>query len=278
MSSIERRKYLHLENPWPRFLYKFRDTRQEDRLRSLIVRSQVFLSSPRDFNDPFDTRGKLVIRGGIDALIRKFKSFPMDKKTLRTASRDARNGVEVEGLEGYVSRMFRPSENFDELMGEQGVHCFASRTRGERRSGPRSNLMWSHYGDSHKGLCLQYAVHEDPVLVQALKVNYASEYPLVNWLSDSFRNDIVNCIWQKDECWKYEGEWRYVQPQSARKLISLRKRALKSVILGAESTRSSIDLIRQLAQERESVSGVKTDLYKAERSTDRYQLTFRRLR
>ena len=68
MSPLERRKFLHIHNSWPRFFYKFRAFSSEDRLRSQIVRNEIFLSSPRDFNDPFDMRGMLVIKGGIDAL------------------------------------------------------------------------------------------------------------------------------------------------------------------------------------------------------------------
>ena len=274
---MERRKYLHVLNSWPRFFYKFRAFPSEDRLRSLIVKGEIYLSSPRDFNDPFDMRGKIVIKGGFKALRRKLSTLPIGEKMRRTALRDARVGVSVEGLEGYVTRMFMPIERFDELIGRQGVHCFASRTQGDRLSGPRSNLMWSHYGDSHKGFCLQYAVHEDPILVQAARVKYASQYPIINWLSDHFADDVLKCVTQKDECWKYESEWRYVKGDSARQLISLNRRALKSVILGAEAQRSDIDSVVRLVEERLSLSGVSTDVYIASRSPDKYRVCISRL-
>jgi len=134
MSPLERRKFLHIHNSRPHFLYKFKAFSSEDRLRSQIVRNEIFLSSPRDFNDPFDMRGMLVIKGGIDALIRKYKALPMNNDARRRAIKDARNGVKAEGLAGYVSRMFRPLNQFDEMIGEQGVHCFASRDKGVRLS------------------------------------------------------------------------------------------------------------------------------------------------
>jgi len=122
MSPLERRKFLHIHNSWPRFFYKFRAFSSEDRLRSQIVRNEIFLSSPRAFNDPFDMRGMLVVKGGIDALIGKYKALPMNNDVRRKAIKDARNGVKAESLAGYVSRMLRPLNQFDEMIGEQGVH------------------------------------------------------------------------------------------------------------------------------------------------------------
>lgn len=277
MSPLERRKYLHIQNSWPRFFYKFRAFSGENRLRSQIVRNEIFLSSPRDFNDPFDMRGMLVIKGGINALIRKYKALPMNNDVRSKAIKDARNGVKAEGLAGYVSRMFRPLNQFEEMIGEQGVHCFASRDKGTRLSGPRSNLMWSHYADSHQGYCLQYSVHTDPVFVRSVRVCYASEYPVINWLSDSFPNDVLKCVTQKDRCWEYESEWRYIRPSSARQEQSVNSSGIKSVIIGAEATPASIELVMQIVQERDYEFGVKTNVFLAKRSTAKYRLSFSKL-
>ena len=278
MSPLERRKFLHICNSWPRFFYKFRPFSGEDKLRSQIVKSEIFLSSPRDFNDPFDMRGMLIVKGGIDALIRKYKAFPMSKEARNKAIKDARNGVRAEGLEGYVSRIFRPVNQFDQMIGEQGVHCFATRDKGLRLSGPRNNLMWSHYGDSHKGYCLQYSVHTDPIFVSSVRVGYASEYPAINWLSDTFGNDVLKCITQKDKCWEYESEWRYIRQNSAKQLLVTNSCGVKSVIIGAEATHESIKLVMQMVQEKESATGVKTNVFLGKRSTTQYCLSFTKLR
>jgi hypothetical protein len=278
MSPLERRKFLHIHNSWPRFFYKFRAFSGEDRLRSQMVRNEIFLSSPRDFNDPFDMRGMLAFKGGINALIRKYNALPISKDARRKAIKDARNGIKAEGLERYVSRIFRPLNQFDEMIGEQGVHCFASREKGVKLSGPRNNLMWSHYGDSHKGYCLQYSVHTDPVFVRSVRVRYASEYPVINWLSDSFPDDVLKCVTQKDKCWEHECEWRYIRPDTAKQLFSINGSGIKSVIIGSEATPASIELVMQMAQERDSVLGVKTHVFLAERSRTQYRLSFSRIR
>src|SRR4051812_16457938 len=66
----KRRLFLwhRIEPREPRFLYKYRllDVKQPDTLvftRDIIVGSRLWLSSPRDFNDPFDMTADVVYEG-----------------------------------------------------------------------------------------------------------------------------------------------------------------------------------------------------------------------
>lgn len=44
-----------------------------------------------------------------------------------------------------------------------------------------SNLMWSHYGNSHKGVCIEYTYDEEAILKKHknnwFKINYVNEFP-----------------------------------------------------------------------------------------------------
>ena len=284
MSPLERRRYLSEHSSKPRFFYKFRAFSSEERLRSQLVRNEIFLSSPRDFNDPFDMRGKVVIKGGIKAFERKLQATPMNSDERREKIKDARDGVKSEGgLQAYVTRKYGPiDQSFEKTIEQCGVYCFAShfasQGKRERLSGPRSNLMWSHYGDSHKGYCLQYSVHTDPVFVKSLEVVYGSEYPVINWLSDRYNDDMHKCLRQKDRCWAYESEWRFIQPGSAKKLLPINPTGIKSILIGAEATPQSIQLVMQMAHERDSLLGVKTNVFQAKRSETQYCLSFTKLK
>ena len=66
----QRREFLwHRVKPrMPRFLYKFRsldpsNTTSVEHMRDIIVRSRFWLSSPVDFNDPFDMSAQIVVDG-----------------------------------------------------------------------------------------------------------------------------------------------------------------------------------------------------------------------
>ena len=53
--------------------------------------------------------------------------------------------------------------------------------------------MWSHYADSHKGICIEYEQH----LISALRDGHKIRYPR--------QKEGLYC---KNRCWEYENEYR----------------------------------------------------------------------
>jgi hypothetical protein len=65
-----------------------------------------------------------------------------------------------------------------------------------------SPLMWSHYGDRHKGLCLGFAVPDNLIK----RVKYVTARPkLSKAVSDG---EIAELLFMKYDGWSYEREWR----------------------------------------------------------------------
>src|SRR5882762_9791202 len=67
LSYRHRRLYLTKHQPsYPRFIYKYKaqpkgDTPSVQHLRDLLLDGRFWLSSPRDFNDPFDMTGRVIL-------------------------------------------------------------------------------------------------------------------------------------------------------------------------------------------------------------------------
>lgn len=68
-------------------------------------------------------------------------------------------------------------------------------------------LLWSHYADMHKGLCIQFD-HTKVPFAGASKVEYSAQYPIVLYpfidISDLTQKGILT----KAEYWSYEQEYR----------------------------------------------------------------------
>lgn len=83
-----------------------------------------------------------------------------------------------------------------------------------------NKLMWSHYADSHKGICVEYDFSDSAVnKSQPLPVYYSHERPQFDWklageLTQEAKSKGTACLMQalltKDEDWSYEKEWRMV--------------------------------------------------------------------
>lgn len=82
----------------------------------------------------------------------------------------------------------------------------------------KNRLMWSHYGDSHKGFCIEYDYNGfDRMDIVPFPVAYARERIKMPWKAAITKDpeDIANAtkvfmqaLLTKDEAWSYEREWR----------------------------------------------------------------------
>lgn len=73
-----------------------------------------------------------------------------------------------------------------------------------------NTLMWAHYADSHRGICIQYRVKpanlidEESKVVKLLDVNYDKPFPLNGNIP------FVDSLCVKGDYWRYEKETRLI--------------------------------------------------------------------
>lgn len=122
----------------------------------------------------------------------------------------------------------------------------------------KSPLMWGHYADKHRGICLGFDVDDgDTVEVNySLKLEKSDIYSPDGQPSEKFQRELMRT---KFHDWKYENEVRVFLPlaemESEGGLYFQKfsnRLALKEVILGSECP-MSVELVRSLV----------TDLYAA---------------
>jgi hypothetical protein len=246
----------------PRFLYKFRaapDT--SDSLHSItdiILNSKLWLSSPADFNDPFDMARKMVLqstgvqrRRRINELLKGRLNF--EERGKRTAEWMKKPIAELEKMIQSISQ---------KQTSRTGICSFAD--------DPLNILMWSHDASKHRGICCQFDVALDPSLF-ALPIEYSEEYPVVNWIIN-FNKDNLKAMLRKHSGWSYERESRIILLDHARRPYHFRPEALSALILGCRADEESI---LKLVSDRRSNGLPKPKLYRAIRHDRKYKITLR---
>jgi len=136
------------------------------------------------------------------------------------------------------------SKSIQRMVSERRIYCLTPHAD--------STLMWSHYADKHRGVCLEFCV-DKPLFSQALQVIYASEYPL--WLPHEFETQqerTAEMILTKAGEWRYENEFRLISIPSGPETNWLRTHddffflppgALKSVIAGCQADYNAVRAI-----------------------------------
>lgn len=111
-------------------------------------------------------------------------------------------------------------------------------------------LMWAHYADKHKGICLQFDITEDNsnALDSLMHVQYTNVNYSFNYIHDS-DGYIRKLVCTKALDWAYEKEIRVSKPVMEGNICYYNPRMLKSVILGCKSEAEDIEKIKQILPE-----------------------------
>ena len=257
---------------YPRFLYRLQrfapgEPEMVERLREIVVYSELWLSSPADFNDPFDMTAAVVFEGS-DEERRAFIGSKIDnlQPTLPKGARRRRIEALMRDRVGLESML---RESFRRNMAQVGVSCFTSEAR--------DIVMWSHYAENHAGIALQFEPSRDILnLASAVRVLYAKQYPVLNWFTE-FKEGISQALRQKHEAWAYEHEFRCIRIRDAHTRSLLADGGLTGIILGCRSPSAAEDAVRALLAERARYGKPPVSLYRAEQHPRDYRLILRRL-
>ena len=94
-------------------------------------------------------------------------------------------------------------------------------------------LMWSHYADAHRGICLEFDGHFE-FFASTQEVKYSRVRPRINPFRQNHEEMMEAALLTKAEHWKYEQEWRQVHYQKGPGVYQYPPEALTGVILGAQ--------------------------------------------
>lgn len=217
----------------PQYFFKYRTL---EAFEKILENNSLWFSNPEDFNDPFDCQ--IVADGNntqeeLEVLIRKTVPTPISEAQITLLAKDAAN------TPGKWQNILNNS--IKNIMARNGVCCFA---------GNESNLlMWSHYSNSHKGVCLKFDALKDPdFFVFPLPVNYQSDYPHYNHLQNN-QDIIKSLVLTKSNHWKYEEEQRVLKTNQVG-LHQFKKQALIEIIFGCRCTEEEIQKYIELCKSK----------------------------
>ncbi len=252
------------QNP-PSRLYKYRSLAGTagDFTKAIILRSEVYFAKPDELNDPYDCRPHSTIESSA-AERRAFWTWvtkgrePNLSRAARRArvaeiSTEMRKRIQREGFDGVAQAAY------DHNLRDTGVLSLSAE--------PGSNLMWSHYGDAHRGVCIEFDFEALRPLCP-LPVTYSTDRPSYNMVRDVTALGELAFLRKSSE-WDYEQEWRAVGLWWSG-LFRLPAKAVRGVILGARVSADD----RQRVEEWVAASGRPLEVRLARFQPRSYALTF----
>lgn len=228
-------------------------------LYDLLINNEIWFSNPYSFNDPFDCN--LTIDGN---------NTPKQIKSYFKIANWNKSKDSDETIQQLIDTNFQDKEAFQkkinliskQVIGRLGLACF---------TGTKDNLlMWSHYTDEHKGVCLEFDYTKDTKFFKPFKkVTYDKIYPTYNYYNN--KNNVVGqLLLHKSKHWKYEKETRIFKKKNG--LYKFNPECLTGIYFGVRTPVDQIRTIKNLLMENKKYN--QTQVYKGRLDTKDYKIIF----
>ena len=232
-------------------------------LYDLLINSEIWCADPYTFNDPFDCN--LTIDGNnTSEQIRNYFRVANWNNSKET-DEDIRRLVETnfEDKKAFQKKINSISKKIIQTM---GLACFAQ---------TKDNLlMWAHYTEEHKGICLEFDYTKDLNFFRPLKrVIYDEKYPVYNYYEDK-KNVVGQLMLHKSRHWEYEEQLRLIKKKKG--LYPFAPESLKTIYFGARTSEEQIKTIKNLIQGQSKYSNVK--LFRGIIDSKDYKLNFEEIK
>lgn len=250
----------------PSKLFKYRSLATEqdrDRLRQIVVESKIYFPPAKFFNDPFDlhpvfdlTAPRDVQRKDYERLSKKYENLGRAerrkeaRRVMKTSMSPRNIAATTRGIQDQHARVITESV---------GVLCVC-RKRDDI-------LMWSHYADSHKGVCLEFD-GLSKFMAHVQEVKYRKMREPIRVYQEAHEQMMEKALLTKSDHWIYEEEYRLLRYKDGPGLVEFRPRNLTGIVIGANADRATLDLVKGWISER--VEPLK--LYRASVSSTSFEI------
>jgi len=264
--------------------YKYRSA--NDYTIALLEKQEIKFSNAEEYNDPFDSKLTLNMDSydDVDSILQQLEETPIDESKKLVLRERIRSGEFSKNQ----------SEKVTSIAAERTImsSCFAGKFD--------DLLLWSHYADSHKGVCvglrdcsstdipgMKFNINIEDCcsypdgsfdgsdgLFPVYKVNY-SDSGIVEWnpIIDDFQI-YIDAHRNKAKCWEYEDEYRLIVPTKLfrSKILRFDPNYLVEVYLGCCIEAGFRAKVLQVLKANYLIKGVDVKIYEMVRSKKRFAL------
>jgi len=168
-------------------------------VESILVRNTLYFPNASKVNDPFDCKVPRV-----DHFEAGFLREVLDAKRKSGAILSA---LEDDVLSGDAGKVYALVEEWENNVRKAGFLSLCE-TQDDL-------VMWSHYADGHKGICLEFSLDHWPgANISVLPVTYSLSRMKLSLTPKAWGTGGIAAVifLSKFYGWRYEKEWRFVDP------------------------------------------------------------------
>ncbi|KKH45723.1 DUF2971 domain-containing protein [Methanosarcina sp. 1.H.A.2.2] len=245
-----------------------------------LINNELIFSSPFHFNDPFDTIIDLFFEGTEE----DFEFFLGDDYTEEDFEYFYQNQVKKVSDERF--RLIQQKENdkhYNDRLNLMRVLCLSQKKD--------EILMWSHYANDHKGICLCFeAVEKDGDLgfyfdsnfLPLLEIEYSDIIPAPINMFEPNMEGFLNFFTTKHSSWSYEKEYRLIDVRNDFEnhnhvVKKFDKKSLVGVIFGLNTSIEDLNQIYKCLKTHYIDKGFNVQMYKCFKAKGKYAVDIQKI-
>lgn len=185
----------------PPSLYKYRPINKFT--SDIFCRGVLWFSRPESFSDPYDCHPVIDMEIDKDGF-RDHLSSTWSANHPEWSQEELAAAVERQVQQGYpLDEDEKNQFKEDYLERLRSIGVFPTCERAD------NVVMWSHYAENHRGICLEFDPSTMPQNIEFHKIKYRKKRQVINLFRDwKIANRLASGV--KSLEWKYENEWRMV--------------------------------------------------------------------
>ena len=249
----------------PKYLYKYRYW--NDFTHGLLETGDFFLPSRKKFNDPFDCDFHIPYEDGseLERTAYVVRAMSQDFGITRPDDLAIEATVSLNNMpDTRDERREHARASFFQSMDRYGIYCLSSVCT--------DILMWSHYADYHKGICIGF---DTVKLLESVEsqldtkffmdyIRYSHQAPRINPYDfareeSQYLQEISLLFLTKYKTWEYESEFRICCDGFADVSITIDTACIAEIIFGINTPDETINKVRSICKGRDIA------FYKAEK-------------
>jgi hypothetical protein len=246
--------------------YKYRSMNGDAaaRVERTVLQDEIYFAAATSFNDPFDLRPAFSLQATPDVqredYLRMSTNFdPGMSEGDRAAEADKVMATSMSADDiGFTTAAIQTIHNHH-MSTAIGVLCVSTK--------PDDILMWSHYADSHRGICLEFD-RTGKFMAHAQKVQYSHERVPINPYDDNYEVMMEKALLTKSEHWSYESEWRLCRYEGGPGVVKFRPANLTGIIIGALASAATASTVMTWVRQRSTPMNI----YRASVSSKKFEL------
>lgn len=214
------------EGDFPRYIYQYKANNHNT--LKMFINSEIYCNSPKNFNDPFDCKINVKSNYSQQEIEKFFSQWDYSDLGNEKTNYESFKKECLKNNSAFVNLIHH---SFNEIRNKIGVACFSKNND--------NLLLWSHYADSHKGICVKFDVTKSLDFFENMNlVRYSKEYAITDYINN--KTDIIEKgILMKSKDWEYEEEVRVWHEGS--KSYPINREAIQEVIFGLNISDNEIE-------------------------------------